>query len=77
MNLSFDYVNWRGRNHRYVIEPERIEFAFVPFSTNIETWVLHGMVVTRDDDPRPGMSNRRRTFLMSGLRNIRTEPRSK
>lgn len=73
--LSFDFVNWHGRNHRYLIAPEKIELAFTPENEDEPTWVLHGEVITRDGDPRPEMGNRRRTFRMNGLRNIRVEKR--
>ncbi len=74
--LSFTYTNWRGQEHRYVIEPEgKIEFG--PYDQGgmhpgqePSAWVMHGKVVTRDGDPRPEMGTRRRTFLMAEMRDI-------
>ena len=72
--LAFDYTNHRGDSHRYVIEPEKIECG--PYdqgglNEQLERWVLHGKVITRDGDRRAELGQqRRRTFQMDGLRNI-------
>lgn len=76
--IEFDYVNWRGDDHRYVLAVESFEFrsygqAGIDPSAEPQ-WVLHGHIVSRDGDTRPELAdhpgNRRRTFLMSIMRNV-------
>lgn len=81
MLLRFTYTNWRGVDHEYVIEPLSIEFG--PYDQGgvndgrEQHWVMHGDVVTRDDDPRPEMGpTRRRTFIITGMRHVEEVPRS-
>ena len=70
--LRFRYKNWKGNDHEYVIEPEKIEFGHysaMGAAMGETNWVLHGMVVTRDGDLRPDMEpSRRRTFLLTQIR---------
>lgn len=76
-NLRFEYTNWRGDDHVYVIEPDgKVEFYegqgmgedHVPIGPG---WTLSGYVVSRDDDPRPEMgNNRRRSFLIADMRAV-------
>lgn len=77
--IEFDYVNWRGDDHRYVITVESFEFrpyldSHQPDPAGTPQWVVHGHVITRDGDTRPELAghpgNRRRTFLMSIMRNV-------
>lgn len=75
MLLKFRYVNWRGRRHEYVVEPIGIElFERQGAGTH---WTLHANVVTRDGDPRPEMGpTRRRSFMMTGIRDLEEVRRS-
>jgi hypothetical protein len=78
--LRFDYVNWHGRLHTYLIEPESIEFGEDhPEELHRGKWLLHGMVVTRDGDPRTKEmgDNRRRSFIFERLRGISQVERSR
>lgn len=72
--LKFRYTNWKGEEHEYVIEPEGISYSDYPPGEEPKRWQLHGMVVTRDGDPRPQLSHhpgeRRRSFLLVGLRDV-------
>lgn len=78
--LKFRYTNWRGDEHTYVIDVEQLKVGlYRRSSTEVgPSWLLHGYVVTRDGDPRPDMgSNRRRTFLLSGIKDIEEVARSR
>lgn len=71
LRVTFDYVNWRGDSHTYVIDPEGFEFAAYN-GANTDRWYLHGQVVTRDGDPREDMGpTRRRSFEIDGIKNLR------
>jgi hypothetical protein len=75
--LGFKYENWRGENHVYEIMPEAVECGPWDSSGQHEgrpyEWVMHGYVVTRDGDNRRDMgANRRRTFLMRKMTELRT-----
>lgn len=76
--VSFDYVNWRGDEHRYQVVVESIELG--PYDESgmhraaDTNWVMHGSVLTRDQDPRPDMGpTRRRTFLLNNVANLWVE----
>lgn len=76
MLLKFRYVNWRGDDHEYVIEPKLDDRAAISYRDG--HWCLSGMVVTRDGDPRPGMGpTRRRTFEIAKMRDIEEVERSR
>jgi hypothetical protein len=62
--LKFRYVNWRGDEHVYIIEPEE------KLSVTRGKLMLSGQVVTRDGDERKDMGNRRRSFELTGLRDV-------
>lgn len=73
--ITFQYVNWRGVNCKYVVEPESVEYGhYGDFgstgSIGEQNWVMHGFVVTRNDDPRKDMGTRRRTFLLAKMKNV-------
>lgn len=71
--LRFDYVNWHGRLHTYVVAPESIEInAEHPQEDHRGKWLLHAKVVTRDGDPRVKEmgDNRRRSFIFERLRSL-------
>lgn len=83
--IQFEYENWRGEQHEYVIEPESVVLGLYDAggshrdSPNREDnlqLVLHGMIVTRDGDTRPHLGSRRRTFLIRKMRAIRVLERS-
>lgn len=63
--LQFRYVNWRGEEHIYKVELERIDFGQDP-TTGQWCWLMHAHVVTRDDRPHPG----RRTFRMDTMKDV-------
>lgn len=72
--LAFKYVNWKGELHEYVIQPESLEFTDAGTVAKVDPrpgmqfrWVLHGQLITRDGDPRPEMSTRRRSFDLSSI----------
>lgn len=72
--LTFDYVNWKGEDHNYVIEECRYTPSY-PSPVHEGHWVIHGDVVTRDGDTRPTMGpTRRRTFEILKMRNIKEIP---
>lgn len=82
--LKFIYVNWSGEEHEYVIEPESLEYKDIHYihpktgEYHGEHHVIHGMVVTRDGDPRPEMGdNRRRSFIVAKMQVIREVDSSK
>lgn len=75
--VRFTYTNHKSCDHVYEIDVE--SFQYGPFvkdgidrSENpVSAWVMHGHVVTRDGDARPEMGgNRRRTFLLDGVRDL-------
>lgn len=73
--IKFEYTNWRGDWHIYVVEPESIEFG--PYDASGKhsreddvQWVLHGELITRDGDTRPDMGVRRRTFILSEIKPV-------
>jgi hypothetical protein len=76
--IEFEYTNWKGRRHTYVVVPEAV--AYGPYTgmgydqrEGAECqWVLHGDVVTRDGDSRPEMDTRRRTFVLEAVQNPRS-----
>lgn len=65
--LMFEYQNWRGDTHTYLVTPERFEEADYDALSGERHWVLHANVIERDNAPRPG----RRTFQLTGVRNLR------
>lgn len=72
--VEFDYVNWRGQDHHYVIVTESFVFGMYGEGV-IPEWHLNGNVVTRDGDIRPEMGpTRRRSFLLHKMRNLRSVP---
>lgn len=71
--LRFDYVNWHGRLHTYVVEPESITIDYKHAQDDHRgKWLLNAMVVTRDGDPRAEAmgDNRRRSFIFERLRSL-------
>lgn len=78
LNLKFQYVNWRGDEHEYVIRPQNIVFARYPATDEGEEeeqehWVLNGWIVTRDGDPRSELElegERRRSFILTEIRGL-------
>lgn len=70
--LKFRYVNWKGNEHEYVIKPEILSLQFTRLQSDEEIWTISGTVVTRDGDPRTidMMGNRRRTFNITGLKDV-------
>lgn len=75
--VEFEYDNWRGNNHKYVVMIESIKFERTPVgppgsSEHQEMFALHGWVITRDGDSRPDMGpTRRRTFILQKIKNFR------
>lgn len=56
--LKFQYLNWRGNEHKYVVDVEELTWGAPE-----NRWYLSGQVVTRDGDSREEMGpNRRRSF---------------
>lgn len=79
--IKFEYTNWKGHRHTYVVEPEAV--AYGPYlkggyhETADPRWVLHGDVVTRDGDSRPDMDTRRRTFILADIQDPRNPEESR
>jgi hypothetical protein len=67
--LRFEYTNWHGDTHTYVIDPRS---GHKPgLHVHEGEWCISGWVVSRDGDPRPEMGdNRRRTFKLAEMRNV-------
>lgn len=75
--IEFDYVNWRGEDHHYLVEVEGVECGpydaggtHAAHSPDDVHWVMNGIVVTRDGEVRETQDNGRRTFLLGKIRNI-------
>jgi hypothetical protein len=72
-HLVFDYVNWRGEDHRYEIEVEGMTYD-VHGGTSGDAdlcWQINGHVILRDGVPRPEMGdNTRRSFKLTDMKNI-------
>jgi hypothetical protein len=79
--LKFDYKNWKGEEHTYVIALDMRDAFRMQFmkpgvlgrevSAEEMTWHVSGNVVTRDGDPRTEMGpTRRRSFILTKMRNI-------
>lgn len=75
--VRFQYLNWRGIDHEYLIVVEGFEIVrkhpHYPDAASEAPprVVMHGHVVMRDGDPRRNMGHtRRRTFVVTGLRNL-------
>lgn len=72
--LKFDYVNWRGERHEYIIVPqgEPITEQYTRQGQgDTKTLYLHGQLITRDGDPRIELGpSRRRSFEISRLENL-------
>lgn len=83
LKLKFDYTNWRGEDHTYVVVVEKVEHGpFQPEGIDNrpdaeKRWALHGNVVTRDGSPRQSAeakergeaaSDVRRTFILADIR---------
>ena len=66
--MRFEYTNWRGEDHEYVVRPESLDCVNYMHGKDKElmVWVMHAWVITRDKESRPG----RRTFILNGLRNV-------
>lgn len=73
MNLKFRYVNHNGEDHEYVIVPET-KLTFDRHGEEDEAWHLSGRLITRDGDPRPNIGNRRRSFILTKMRDIEEVP---
>lgn len=75
MFLKFRYVNWRGNDHEYVIEPEPVLTLDRHNDEEGPFWQIHGDVVTRDGDTRTEMMpTRRRSFKLVGMYDIEQFP---
>lgn len=77
--FQFDYVNHNDEPHQYVISAQNIVFGRydhtgrhpdMPEREDNRAFVLNGYVITRDGDKREDMGTRRRTFMMSTIRNL-------
>lgn len=84
--LRFQYKNWRGDEHEYVVDfghpgtncTLELDDMGDPENEGIDATerethlLLSGHVITRDGDPRPEMDpSRRRSFLVREMRNIK------
>lgn len=74
-HLKFTYLNWKGDEHEYVIAPDgvgvNIEYHDHHAQGNYEShWLISGLLVTRDGDPRHEMGNRRRSFVLTRMKSV-------
>jgi hypothetical protein len=60
--LKFDYNNWKGEDHTYLIEPIVHDFTFMD-----GYWMLSGNMVERDGEQR---DVGRRTFRLAQMKNV-------
>lgn len=65
MNIKFEYVNWKGNLHTYVIEPKDLTL-----DEETGLWMLNGTLVKRDLDPRPRIQDRSRSFVLTQIKNL-------
>jgi hypothetical protein len=65
--VKFEYVNWHGRRHEYVIDVKTIELQR---DDGKLVWTLNGDTVTRDGRPRLDMGSRRRTFVLDEIKQL-------
>lgn len=72
--LAFDYVNWRGDDHHYLIEPEGPpSFELGPFVEGrpvYRAWCVSGSVIERDGVTRSAAGTNRRTFAVDKMRDV-------
>lgn len=73
MLLRFDYKNWKGEDHRYVIQLDERRGHAISFDTSRHMehdpgWYIHGYCVERDGKVREGLP--RRSFRLTDMRNI-------
>lgn len=68
--LKFDYLNWENHEHNYVIQVEKLEWTQYPV-TGESHWMIHGFLSSRDGDARIDLDNRRRSFRLEGMRNVK------
>jgi hypothetical protein len=72
--VRFEYTNWKGHRHTYVADVESFELG--PYDEGGiregrgKQWVMHAMVVTRDEDARPDVNTRRRTFILTKIEKL-------
>jgi hypothetical protein len=64
--LKFQYVNWRGEDYEYEIEPHSIVFQNP--KGHRAGWYLIGRCVRRDSKPRDGFPIR--SFLLADIREL-------
>lgn len=70
--LAFNYTNWQGDDHYYVVEPVSIGVGVSESADDVGKLVLHARVITRDGDIREELGNyRRRTFAVEKIRDLR------
>lgn len=69
-HVQFDYENWRGERHTYIVAVEGFEWGEFASSGKSGThMVMHGYVAYRDGKARPGV-HPRRTFVVEKLENM-------
>lgn len=69
--LKFTYVNWKGKEYEYVVEVEGFTFSDYPPGEPPKRWQMHGILITRDGDPRKELPDHpRRSFLVTKMRNM-------
>lgn len=72
IRLRFRYLNWHDVDHEYVIDCEGMTLGIELHKhgkahvRSPDVLFLHGQVVTRDSEPRPG----RRSFVVADLREV-------
>jgi hypothetical protein len=68
--LKFKYKNWRGEHHTYIIDPEPGSLVFKAPGSGVDetSWTISGRCLMRDGEQRADWP--RRTFKLSGMRDI-------
>lgn len=67
--LKFQYRNWRGEEHTYVIEPTGADVSPPSFDHEPNRVMLHGNLISRDGDERCDLGiSRQRSFVLVNMR---------
>lgn len=72
MRIQFDYVNWKGEDHNYVVNVAGFEIQLAGYSGEDGARIsMHAYPIMRDGLPR---DSARRTFMAEKIRNLAIVP---
>jgi hypothetical protein len=66
--LRFNYKNWRGEEHEYLIDPEPHSLGLRWEGDHEGSWVISGRCLLRDGEQRPDWP--RRTFKVVDMKDV-------